>query len=96
MEILDVYETQRTLDLNDGTGEVHVGYFKNEDDAERAGEQFKTLGGGQGHWIEKTQIIVFDSYDEYADNRDRKILEQMKQRLTDEELKALQSAGLNI
>jgi len=89
VEIIKVYETKRSRDLNDGIGEVHVGYFTDKNDAEKAGEEFKTFGGGRGHWVEKTEIIIFNSYKEYTDQRDHKILEGVKQRLTDEEKRVL-------
>lgn len=92
MRTINVYETT-ALKGADGRDNVIVGCFVNECDAEAAGEQFKGPGGRKWHKVTPKTMVIYDTLEEYETARDEKILEQMKQRLTDEEKRVLRAMG---
>ena len=94
MKTINVYETI-TYKNEDGTGNTFVGYFKHECDAEAAGEEFKGPGGRKWHRVTPVTMVVYDTFEEYETDRDKKIFDTMKRRLTDDEKRVLRSLGVN-
>jgi hypothetical protein len=89
MKRIKVFEASHNADNIEGRGpSVHDGYFVHEGDANRASRGKGTMGQGSGD-VKPVELTIFDTFEEYAGEKQNELRLQALGKLTKAERHAL-------